>query len=475
MLFNSLAFLCFFLIFFAVSWSLRGRPRIWFTLIASDVFYGWWDWRFLALLWFSTLFEFFIAQRLHDQEDLRKRKQLLVASMSINLGLLGFFKYFNFFIASGSSALHAMGLHVPPMVLEVVLPVGISFYTFQTMSYAIDVYRREVLPERDLLKFAASIALFVHLVAGPIVRARHLLPQLASDRTFDLEFATSGLEQVLRGFFKKVVVADSLAPLVDAWFRQPGMFDGPSLLIAVYFYSFQIYCDFSGYTDIALGCAKLLGYDLGVNFNRPYLATSFSEFWGRWHISLSSWLRDYLYIPLGGNRGGAWQTNRNLMLTMLLGGLWHGASWTFVVWGGLHGAYLVGQRLLSPGLASLVRVLRVPSWLASLVGALVVFHLTAVAWIFFRSPTFTVAWEVIRGITTRFTFSFEQVQTKFLVLKGFALIAVLFSSEWFGSRVWMEQRLAAHSAFRYALAAAVLWALALFGTFSGNNFIYFQF
>jgi D-alanyl-lipoteichoic acid acyltransferase DltB (MBOAT superfamily) len=475
MLFNSLPFLCFFIIFFVFSWTLKGRLRLWFSLVASYLFYGWWDWRFLGLLWFSTLFEFVIAQRICNETVSHKRRHLLIASMTVNLFLLGFFKYFNFFAASAHTILHSLGLSMPMVAVNVVLPVGISFYTFQTMSYAIDVYRREVEPERDLLKFATSIALFVHLVAGPIVRARHLLPQLASDRTFDVEMATNGFEQVLRGFFKKVVVADSLAPLVDMWFQSPSVYDGLSLIFAVIFYSFQIYCDFSGYTDIALGCAKLLGYDLGVNFNRPYFSTNFSEFWTRWHISLSSWLRDYLYIPLGGNRKGEFATIRNLLITMVLGGMWHGANWTFVVWGALHGGYLVGQRLLTRPFDYLARTLRLPPWAVSFTGGLMVFTLTAFAWIFFRAPSFDIAKEVIQGITTRFSFTFAQVQQKFLVLKGFGLIALLFVGEWVSFRQTIFKPFSESSFLRFAMAAAFLFCLTLFGTFSSNNFIYFQF
>jgi len=475
MLFNSLPFLVFFAAFFPIYWALRGRARLWFSLLASNVFYGWWDWRFLALLWFSTIFEFLVAQRLHALPDGPGRRHLLAVSMTVNLGLLGFFKYFNFFAGSARGALVSAGLHVPPVVLHVVLPVGISFYTFQTMSYAIDVYRRQFIPETDLLKFATSVALWVHLVAGPIVRARHLLPQLQTDRAFGLEFATEGFEQVLRGFFKKVVVADSLAPFVDATFLAPPLMDGTALAIAVYFYAIQIYCDFSGYTDIALGCAKLLGYDLGVNFDRPYFSTNFTEFWRRWHISLSSWLRDYLYIPLGGNREGRLRTYRNLAITMLLGGLWHGANWTFVVWGALHGAYLIVQSVVAKPLAAAVGALRLPEVVVSAVAGLLVFHLTVFAWIFFRAPTFAIAREVIVGIAARFTPSLAQVPSKFIVLKGLGLMAVLLGAEWASFRPRLVARVGERPAFRYAVAASIVWSLALLGTFSGHNFIYFQF
>lgn len=475
MLFNSLSFLAFFPLFIIGYYATRGRVRLWITLLASYFFYSCWNWRFLPLLWFSTLFEYWIARSLDALVDVTARKRLLSLSITVNLTLLGIFKYFNFFVDSAHGLLAAVGLSVPPFVLHIVLPVGISFYTFQTMSYAIDVYRREVPAEKDLLTFATSVAMFVHLVAGPIVRARHLLPQLRSDRRFDLEYASAGLEQALWGYFKKVAIADSVAPLCDAWFRAPGLYDGASLLLAVYFYAIQIYCDFSGYTDIALGCAKMLGYDLGVNFDRPYFASSFSEFWKRWHISLSSWLRDYLYISLGGNRGGRWRTIRNLMLTMMLGGLWHGANWTFLVWGTLHGSYLVGERLTGGTMSRALHALRVPRLVRRALAALLVFHLTCFAWIFFRATSFSIARDIVVGIATRTELSFAQVTNRFLVTKNLFLIVVLFSAEALSLRPTSFGRLRNRPLVRYVALATLLWGIAVFGTFSGNAFIYFQF
>jgi alginate O-acetyltransferase complex protein AlgI len=475
MLFNSLPFRLFFALFTIVYYSTRGSLRLWVSLLASYFFYACWDWRFLSLLGFSTAFEFLIARQLEALADGTRRKQFLALSLTVNLSLLGIFKYFNFFVDSARAALNHVGVAIPPVVVHLVLPVGISFYTFQTMSYAIDVYRREVPAEKSLLKFAVSVALFVHLVAGPIVRARHLLPQLQSDRTLAVETASAGFEQALWGFFKKVVVADSLAGLCDRWFQQPSLHDGTSLLIAAYFYAFQIYCDFSGYTDIALGCAKILGYDLGVNFDRPYFSTSFREFWTRWHISLSSWLRDYLYISLGGNRGGTLLTYRNLMVTMLLGGLWHGASWTFVVWGALHGSYLVLERLVARPLTRLARALRLPASVQKLIAGLIVFHLVCFAWIFFRAPNFAIASDMIVGITTRLQPSFAQVQSRFMVMKGLALVVFLVAVEGFSFWQPYFDRVRWRPAWRYAAAAILLWAIALLGTFAGNAFIYFQF
>jgi len=475
MLFNSIAFLVFFPTFLLAYYCTRGYTRLWLTLLASYLFYAWWDWRFLPMLWFQTGFDYWVAKRLHGMDDPRRRKVLLTLSMISNLTLLGFFKYFHFGVDTLEQVLRLAGVTLPPVTLQIVLPVGISFYTFQSMSYVIDVYRGEIEPEPSLLRFATAVAMFVHLVAGPIVRARHLLPQLHGDRTYDSARIARGFEQVMWGFFKKVVIADSLAPLVDVQFADPRLHDGTSLLLAVYFYSAQIYCDFSGYTDIALGCAKILGYDLGTNFNRPYFSRSFSEFWTRWHISLSSWLRDYLYIPLGGNRFGSGRTYLNLMLTMLIGGLWHGANWTFVVWGGLHGLYLVLQRFIGPWLDRTTRALRLPRTVVAVVAMLLVFHAVTFAWIFFRSPNFSIARDVIIGIATRTQPSFAQVQQKFLVFKAIGLCLLLLVVEALSFRNRLVERFQVAPVLRYANAAAIAWGIALLGTFSGANFIYFQF
>jgi len=453
----------------------RGSARLWLTLLASYFFYAWWDWRLLPLLWFQTGLDFFVAGRMHGIREPASRTRLLVLSLCTNLALLGFFKYFHFGVDSVRAVLHLVGIQVPDLPLHVVLPVGISFYTFQSMSYVIDTYRGEIEPEPSLLRFATSVAMFVHLVAGPIVRARKLLPQLRTDRVFDVSLAVAGFEQALWGFYKKVVVADSLAPLVEMPFANPGIYDGMTLLLTVYFYAFQIYCDFSGYTDIALGCAKILGFDLGVNFDRPYFSRGFSEFWTRWHISLSSWLRDYLYIPLGGNRWGDGRTALNLMVTMLIGGLWHGARWTFVVWGGLHGSYLLIERMIRPKLEALVARLRLPRPLIGLLAWLVVFHAVTFAWIFFRSQSFGAATQMIVGIATRTLPSFAQVQHRFLLGKAFAVIVVVLLVEVASFHKRIVETVRAQPVLRFAGATLLLWGIALFGTFSGANFIYFQF
>ena len=466
MLFHSFSFLVFLPIFMALYWATAGRARLWVMLIGSLVFYAWWDWRFLFLLLFSSLVDYSIGIVMENERDPEARRRLIVISIIVNLGLLGFFKYFNFFVSSAAQISTAMGLHATYNALQIVLPVGISFYVFKTMSYTIDVYRGTEPAERDLLKFTTFVVFFPELVAGPIVRASRMLPQLQRDHRYDHQRALSGLTLVMSGYVRKVVIADSLAPLVDVRFAHPEAHSALSLLLGVYFYAFQIYCDFSGYSSIAIGLARIFGFDFGINFDRPYFSRSFSEFWARWHISLSSWLRDYLYIPLGGNRGGALFTARNLMLTMILGGLWHGASWTFVAWGALHGFYLVLQRLL----AAPLRLLRIPD----LVKIAVVFHLTCLGWVFFRSQSFGQAWTILRRIANVHDMSFAAVDGKLLVLKAILLIAVLLLFEALRFLPIANQENAS-PAMRLAFTAACVWALLLFGTFSGNSFIYFQF
>ena len=470
MLFNSFAFLIFLPLFMIGYWSTRGRARLWVMFLSSLVFYGWWDWRFLFLLLFSAIVDYSLGLVLENERDEKVRHRLIVLSVIVNLGLLGFFKYFNFFAESAAQLGEALGLPVTWNALQIVLPVGISFYVFKTMSYTIDVYRRTQPAERDLLRFVTFVVFFPELVAGPIVRASRLLPQLVRDHRFDYERALSGFSLICSGYVRKVVVADSLAPLVDVRFAHPEAHSALSLLIGVYFYAFQIYCDFSGYSNIAIGIARILGFDFGINFDRPYFSRGFSEFWTRWHISLSSWLRDYLYIPLGGNRGGSLFTVRNLMITMLLGGLWHGANWTFVAWGGLHGLYLALQRVLGPLYQRMVRSLRIPRVVSDAFLVLLVFHLTCLAWVFFRAQSFADAWRILSTIAAMGDMSLAAVDNKLLVIKGSMLIAGLLVVE----VITLRSR-DASPVRRLAFAATCIWVLLLFGSFNGNTFIYFQF
>jgi len=345
MLFNSGVFLQFFAAFLLLYYLVRNHlaARNLLIVLASYLFYGWWDYRFLSLLVLTSLLDYGVGRALDQSTDPRRRRAWLALSLTGNLGLLGFCKYYNFFIDSASVLLTHLGFHVEPRTLNLILPVGISFYTFQSLSYAVDVYRREIPATRDLVNFLAYVSFFPQLVAGPIERARHLLPQFAATRVITRERLVEGVWLMIWGLFKKVVVADNLAPLVELVFDHPHP-TGPLVVLGTVAFAFQIYGDFSGYSDIARGLATVLGFDLMVNFNLPYGAASPREFWRRWHISLSTWLRDYLYVSLGGNRRGLWRTRLNLLLTMVLGGLWHGAAWNFVLWGLWHGLGLMLTR-----------------------------------------------------------------------------------------------------------------------------------
>jgi len=391
-LFNSLEFFVFLPVVLLVYYRLPHKGQNAFLVLASCFFYASWDWRFLFPLLFSTTIDYFCAKRMQDSlernEPNRARRKYLLFSLVTNLGLLGFFKYFNFFIDSLHSLGTLVGVDLPLPTLRVILPIGISFYTFQALSYTIDVYRGQLHATRSFWDFFLAVLFFPHLVAGPIQRASNLIGQVVNPRRTTLTQVQDGLHLMAWGFFKKVVVADGLATIVNQTFGAPAATGGETLT-AVYAFAFQIYCDFSGYTDIARGVAKLLGFEFMLNFNLPYFATNPSDFWKRWHISLSSWLRDYLYIPLGGNRKAGWLTYRNLMLTMVLGGLWHGAAWNFVAWGFYHGLMLIVHRLATPALGKIDRaaqgVWRGPWFLLRL---FVMFHLTCYGWLLFRAVSF---------------------------------------------------------------------------------------
>ena len=468
MVFNSVQFALFLPVVLAAYWSLRGRAQLGLLLAASYFFYGYWDWRFLSLLLISTVVDYAVSHRIDATDDERRRKRLLWCSLVTNLGILGVFKYFNFFVDSATEMLDRVGLATDPVVLRIVLPVGISFYTFQTLSYTIDVYRGRIAPARDLLTFAVYVSYFPQLVAGPIERATRLLPQLQSDRRAPGgEQIASGVSLIALGLFKKVVIGDLLAVFVDDGFGRASTFGAIPMLIAVYAFAFQIYADFSGYSDIARGVSRLFGIELVRNFEQPYLSRSITEFWRRWHISLSDWLRDYLYIPLGGNREGVGRTYRNLALTMLLGGLWHGASWAFVVWGGLHGLFLVVERLTGTG-GDPDRSL---SW-RQLPRIVLTFHLVCLAWVFFRAESFGQAFDVLTGIVTLRPGSAELNPLLLLLLLAPVAIAIDL----------MQRRMGRHdiaarsgAALQGALVGVVLIFVVMA---SGGNqvpFIYFQF
>ncbi len=348
MLFNSLDFVIFFSVVYGLYLVLNHRAQNVLLFVASNFFYGCWDWRFLSLLWLTMAIDYACALVIHRSTDESVRRRFIFFSMLSNLGILFLFKYFGFFADSAQYFLHQLGFEVDWVTLNIVLPVGISFYTFQSMSYTLDVYRRQLTPTADVVDFVVFVTYFPQLVAGPIERASHLLPQVQKPRTIKYAMVREGAWLILFGYFKKVVIADNMAPLVAAVFDHPAEAHGLSIALAVVAFAFQIYGDFSGYTDIARGISKLMGFDIMLNFRMPYFALNPQDFWKRWHISLSTWLRDYLYIPLGGNRGSEFMTYRNLFLTMLLGGLWHGAAWHFVAWGVFHGTLLIVHRLAEP-------------------------------------------------------------------------------------------------------------------------------
>ncbi len=351
MVFNSLVFAVFLLIVFLIYWNLPSKPlgiRNAFLLIASYVFYGWWDWHFLGLILLNSTVDYGIGRSLHQAKEKRRRNILLGISFSTNLGILGFFKYYDFFIESTMGFLEAIGLQPNFHTLAIILPVGISFYTFQTLSYTIDIYRGKITPTHNAIAYFAFVSFFPQLVAGPIERASNLLPQFLQKKYFNVEKAKDGLRQILWGLFKKTVIADNLAPYVDKIYSNYEIYPAPMLLLGTVYFAVQIYCDFSGYSDMAIGTARLFGFDLKRNFAYPYFSRDIGEFWRRWHISLSTWFRDYVYIPLGGNRTTTFQHFINIILTFTISGLWHGANWTYVLWGFLNGLYYLPPFLRGP-------------------------------------------------------------------------------------------------------------------------------
>ena len=393
MLFPTPTFAIFFLVVLPLSWALMRRRGSWslFVVVASYVFYGWWNWHYVFLLAGSTVGNHVAAVAIHRARAVRIRKTLLAAGVGFNLALLGYFKYAGFFVSSAENLLSRLGLASVSSVVSVALPIGISFYTFMAISYLVDTYRSEIVPA-PFGRFAVYLSFFPHLVAGPIVRASELMPQLERPRDARRVDTARAFWLILTGLFLKVVIANHLAThLVDDAFAAPNRHSSLEMLMAVYGYAVQIFADFCGYTNIAIGVALLLGFEFPQNFASPYAAVSLQDFWRRWHMTLSRWLRDYLYIPLGGNRKGRILTYRNLLLTMLLGGLWHGAAWTFVVWGGIHGVGLSIERLLGWRPHT-----RVQQWL----GRVITFHVVCFGWIFFRADSFTLAWQVIERLFT---------------------------------------------------------------------------
>ena len=478
MLFNSIDFALFLPLVFVLYWFVANKRLSWqntLVVLASYVFYGWWDWRFLSLIVFSTLVDFSIGQKLATTQKTAARKRLLALSILVNIGLLGFFKYYNFFVENFVEAFRLFGMELEISTLQIILPVGISFYTFQTLSYTIDVYRRKLAPINDPIAFAAFVAFFPQLVAGPIERATHLLPQFVKQRTFNYSAAYNGMRQILWGLFKKMVVADNCAYYVDIIFDGSGTYSGSTLFLGAALFAFQIYGDFSGYSDIAIGTSRLFGFDLKQNFNYPYFARDIAEFWRRWHISLSTWFRDYLYIPLGGSRGSTWIKIRNVFIIFLVSGFWHGANWTFIIWGGLHALFflpliLSGRNRRYTGPIAHNRYL---PGLREGAGMLLTFVLTTLAWVFFRAENLSHAMEYFGNMASVSLISFPQMLPKQLLV----LIMFLLVIEWLGrhDQYALEKRCAKWPKWVRLGFYYILIGLIFFMGRSEQDFIYFQF
>jgi D-alanyl-lipoteichoic acid acyltransferase DltB (MBOAT superfamily) len=469
MSFTSIDFLIFFIICWLIQRILPHRPRNLFLLATSYFFYGCWDWRFLSLIFLSTALDYVCSHRIARSSDPSIRNWYLTLSCVANLGLLGFFKYFNFFIDSATTLLHSAGYSGPDLHLNIVLPVGISFYTFQTMSYTIDVYRRDLTPLDNFIDFALYVAFFPQLVAGPIERGASLAPQMLRKKVASWEEIQTGTWLCTKGIFKKAVIADNMASIVNDVFGGSVSPSGTAVLLGLYAFAFQIYGDFAGYSDIARGTARMMGYELMLNFRLPYFATTPSEFWQRWHISLSSWLRDYLYIPLGGNRGGLGMTYRNLLLTMLLGGLWHGAAWTFVLWGAFHGTLLVIQRLVLPGVDSRLTTSAAGRWLQRLV----MFHLICIGWLFFRAESVNQVLYFFQQLMTHWTWNQELAQIGWqIVLLCGPLMAVQAVEESTGDLNIIPHLTLIPRTLAYLVVLIMIMTL---GSFGSHEFIYFQF
>lgn len=481
MLFNSAEFIIFFLIVYClyIFSNIRGQNRV--LLIASYWFYACWDWRFLSLIMISTIVDFVCGLKIHETANVQKKKFFLSCSLLVNLSLLGFFKYYNFFISSLEALFVDYGIPFNPTSLNIILPIGISFYTFQTLSYTIDIYRGKLEPTKRLLDFALFVAFFPQLVAGPIERAKRLLPQLSGKRVVTKEKITKGLYLIIWGLFLKVYIADNLARIVEPVFSSNTPYNGFEVTIALYAFAFQIFCDFAGYSNIAIGLSKCMGIDLMINFNLPYFSKNPSEFWQRWHISLSSWLRDYLYIPLGGNRKGQTRTFINLMITMLLGGLWHGASWTFVFWGGYHGFLLVSYKLAQQHYSRKPpEQNRFRQIVVSGLQITIFFHLTCLGWLLFRSESLSQAIAMFSSIFKNFTIPInmmDQLLGLIYFISPLLFIQVLQfnKNDLFVVLTWRTyQKTAFYLTLVYLyFYVVVLGSGSLFG--AGNEFIYFQF
>jgi len=478
MLFNSIDFAIFLPIVFILYWFVTNKNlklQNFLIVAASYLFYGLWDWRFLFLILFSTIVDYSIGIALKTESNQTKRKVLLWISIFVNLGFLGFFKYYNFFLENFVNAFSFFGNPINPQGLNIILPVGISFYTFQTLSYTIDVYKRKLTATKDFVAFSAFVSFFPQLVAGPIERATHLLPQFYKKRKFDYALAVDGMRQILWGLFKKIVIADNCAEFANQIFNNSADMNGSTLVLGAIFFTFQIYGDFSGYSDIAIGTSRLFGFDLMQNFNFPYFSRDIAEFWRRWHISLSTWFRDYLYIPLGGSRGGTWMKVRNTFIIFIVSGFWHGANWTFIVWGALNAIYFLPLLLTNNNRNNLETVAKgklFPS-LKELSFMFLTFGLTVFAWIFFRANNIGHAISYISGIFSRSLIKTPEV----FPIITICLIFVFLVIEWFGRNGEHAIEHIRRIKFIYVRWGLYLFIAYLILFFRGNQqeFIYFQF
>jgi D-alanyl-lipoteichoic acid acyltransferase DltB (MBOAT superfamily) len=477
MIFNSVEFGIFFPLVFTlyyIFFNKKTKLRNIYLVAVSYLFYGWWDWRFLSLIVISSIADYVIGQKIFGEGNKRKRKHLLIFSLCLNLGLLGFFKYFNFFVDSFIDAFSLFRQAPNISTLSIILPVGISFYTFQTLSYTLDIYYERLKPTNDIFSFFAFVSFFPQLVAGPIERAKDLLPQFFNKRPITYELLRSGLLLMAWGFFKKMVIADRLAIFVDSAYGSTDSIDGITAVVAIIFFAFQLYLDFSAYSDIAIGSARMLGFNLSTNFRRPYLATSFSDFWQRWHISLSSWFRDYLYIPLGGNRVGKIKHVSNVLIVFMLSGLWHGASWNFVIWGSINGLFiLVFEHLLRNDNKKIIK---------RILFSLFISTMWALSLVFFRAQTFNNAITIFSKIGNEsqdvlYDFSLNSLEFLFSIqlLIGYIIFEIIQEKftkihEWFNSLNFL---------FRWSVYVSLIAAILFYGSYgvglNDNNFIYFQF
>jgi alginate O-acetyltransferase complex protein AlgI len=482
MLFNSINFAIFLPIVFILYWFVTNKSLKFqniLLLASSYFFYACWDWRFLLLLIFSTLLDYFTGIKMSESKNQRTKKFWFWLSIGVNLGFLGVFKYYNFFIQSFTGAISNFGLHVNPWTLKIILPVGISFYTFHGLSYVIDIYKDRIKAEKNIIEYSLFVSFFPLLVAGPIERATHLLPQIQENRTFDYAKAVDGLRQILWGLFKKVVIADQCAQYANTIFNNSTEYSGSTLVLGAIFFSFQIYGDFSGYSDIAIGTARLFGIDLLRNFAFPYFSRDIAEFWRRWHISLSTWFRDYLYIPLGGSKGGTWMKVRNTFIIFLVSGFWHGANWTFIVWGFLNALYIMPSIIFNTNRNNLDIVAQ-GKYLPNIKEVFqmgLTFGLTVFAWIFFRANNLEHALSYVSEIFSSSLFTFPKYDGDDSKKPLFILLFIFIIIEWLGRENqfaiakinYRIPRLLRWS-FYYVMVFAILY-------FSGTEqqFIYFQF